>query len=110
MKQRLTIKVYCSSCGVKRWTSSPKRPYLCMPCKREAGLAAEKGYTSLTVAPRQELTWGRCKGHQSTYDQELANGLCRCCRFYNMPDVDEELSDRARCGPGGQFDWVRRRR
>src|SRR5512139_3614394 len=110
MKKRRCVKVYCSSCNRKYWSSAAKRPYTCYTCRLAAGLLSTSLRTALTVAPRQVLSFGKCQGHHGLYDEELANGLCVMCRAYSMTDVDPELSERARRSQGGEFDWVRGRR
>lgn len=110
MKQRHAVKVYCSSCNGKYWTSSPLRPYTCMTCRRAAGMLAASHSTALTVAPHQIPSFGKCQGICKRDNQELANGLCSDCRFYGIKDVDPDLSARGKRGKGGEFDWVRKQR
>src|SRR5512139_3366259 len=109
MKKRRCVKVFCSSCNRKYWTSAAKRPYTCYTCRRAAGLLAASRSTALTVAPRQVLSFGTCQSSHM-HEQELSNGKCVMCRFYAMADIDPDLSERAKRSAGGEFDWVRVRR
>jgi hypothetical protein len=60
----------------------------------------------LALVPRQVLSFGRC-GKCGRDDQQLANGICPDCHFYDIKDVDPTLSERAQRGSGGVYDFVR---
>lgn len=67
------------------------------------------GYTALSVAPQQVLSFGKCKTCPQD-NQELANGRCEDCRFYGIPENDWVLSEQGRKSPGGRYDHVKRGR
>lgn len=101
----------CSICGQHVSTSSVNPGYKCASCRRSLGLAvsgaAGNGYTALTIAPLPHFEIGRCQGPCGRDDQLLSNGLCECCRFYNIEEVDPELSARARKAHPGTNDFTR---
>lgn len=100
----------CTECGALIWTSSNKgAAFVCISCKRALGLTAngrEGRYTTLATPPAQVLSFGRCE-RCGRDNQELANKICPCCRFYNITEIDPDLSERARGSKGGRYDFIR---
>lgn len=96
--------LHCAKCGAKIWTSSAKGAgFICISCRRALGLAVceRATYTTLSTAPRQVLTIGTC-GKCQRRNQPLANGICECCRFYDISDIDPVRSACGRKGRGGR--------
>jgi len=104
----------CSECGAQIWTSSNKgADFMCIGCKRALGLTAngrEGRYTTLAAPVSLVVTMGqcpRCKRGSKRKPLKLINDKCDDCRWYDMQDVDPDLSDRARKGKGGEYDFVK---
>lgn len=111
-KQRRYNHLTCTICGVAIWTSSCQvKNFICISCKREMGLTAngrEGHYTTLVAPPKQNMSFGKCQTCPQD-NQVLANGRCSDCRFYDIPEIDPDLSANARKGRGGHNDFIRRR-
>ena len=112
-QRRKYHRLPCKECGKVIWTSSIKgRDYVCITCRKDAGQAIngrEGSYTTLAAPPAQKLSFGRCRSCDRD-NQDLANELCPCCRFYGISDTDPDKSANARMAKSGQYDRVRRRR
>jgi hypothetical protein len=109
MKTRHYRHIHCANPDCRRMhrTSSTQAQHLCAACQRAAHAQKEadrnsgiNGYdrrsTAIYVLPVPVLTVGTCKGPCGRKNQELADGKCVDCRFWNCPDTDEEMSRRAK--------------
>lgn len=109
-------RITCSNPDCQRLhrTSSPQRGHLCAACQRAAHAAKcldqsqgiygyDRRISTLNVRPVPVLSFGKCGGPCGRKDQELANGWCSECRFWNGPDTDQEMSARARHSAPVQF-------
>lgn len=115
-QQRQYHHLICTECSKKIWTSSCKgKGFVCISCKRAAGLTAngrEGHYTTLVAPPKQIITFGRCpkcKRGSKRQPLKLINDKCEECHWYDIPEIDPDLSANARKGRGGHNDFIRRK-
>lgn len=106
-KRKYHVQI-CSECGAHVWTSSVKRDFMCMSCRRSSGLTANNrygSYTTLAAPPKIDTTFGQCpvcRRGSKRNPLRLENGRCQECHWYGMGDIDPDLSDNGRKGRGGR--------